>query len=479
MNKKLKSVITMALTMSVILSPFAFKVTHASELETPINGSLTFVGGDINDETYMSVKELLNKDESLNKFEQIFNNDNSRSITEDGKIKFMDSVKSKTSNVFTNQDEIAVNINSVKEDKTTQDYLKELVKQGVKVYLYGENITVQDYKNLLGIDEIYVDKANENGGKFKLEFGFDEKEVLKSKKENAPIMDKKELALTKSLKEGTTEGEKETEKENYNVIGYDIDGSNNKLVLSTIKVSNLSSDNRIVLGQGTISKENYFTNILDSFYETKKLDSESNMNSRSITYVCEASAYIKGEVYSSSNTLMGKSITDWYMKRETAETSKTYDYFALEERSSFTGYNFYGVRNFYTDHDIPYISAGDRITDWKPDKSETDTHNVSLSLGAGSANLSYSFSTGSKFSIEDLGSRELSYGRWKGTNYSILPPTSVAKWYPSTSWLSTGKTAIIDIRTKAGYCYKSPLSAVSETSIYTRCAATSYGSNNS
>lgn len=479
MNKKLKKLILSTVIMSLVVPVISSTMVNAKQKTNPINDKMVFIGNKVNEETLELVRRLMPEDENLKKIENLLEKKESYSLNSDSNIQFMNSDISIYSvndiSNLTSNDEIAISIEDIRSNLDLVKYIQECFFNGVKVYMYGENITLEEYKNLLNIDEIFVDKVDDDGNKMKFRFGVSEEEIIESKIGSLENKNYDEIEMDSSLlKQGVKDGEKSAvEKEVFDVIAYDMDGNNNKLILSTISSYNEGS-NKKMIEEEKISNEIFLSNILDSFYETKIKD---NTNTYGITYVSEAPAFIKGDCYVGSK-LIGQSVTDWYMKRESSEGSTSFDYMALEDRTSYNGYNGNGVRTFWTDHDIPYTNLGDRITDWKPDESNTANHNISLSLGAGGATLNYSFSTGSKFTVKDIGSRTLGYGRWDATSYDIIPSTNVSKWYPSTSWLSTGRKAVLDIRSKGGYCAKTPLASVSYSSIYVRCIGENYGSNN-
>lgn len=466
---------------ALTLTTFTTIKPNAKNLTNPINDKIVFIGNDINESTLELVKNKIPKDESLKNLESLINTSQNYSLNTVSNIEFLNNEStnyslSSTPNL-TSTDEIAAKFETVKNDITLTEYLKSCISKGVKVYLYGDDISLYEYKELLDLDEIFILKTNsENSNdKIKLEFGLTEDEIIKSKTatQNIDIKDlEKDKDIKDSLKKGVENGNKIEEKETFNVIGYDLDGENNKLVLT--KIDSYTEENKEIKKDNSISNELFLSDILNAFYDTKTKDNDAK---RSIVYVTEAPSYVHSTAVINGTTA-GKTTTDWYMKRESSEYSTTFDYFSLEEKTSFVGQNNYGVRAFGTDHDIPYIDLGDRIYDWKPDQSDTADHNISLNLGAGGANLNYSFSTGSKYKVDDIGSRELSYGRWDAWSNALLPPTSVSKWYPATSWLSTGTTAVIDIRTKGKYAYRTPLSGPVESSVYIRCVASNYGSNN-
>ncbi|MGE6720784.1 hypothetical protein ACQKGD_26040 [Peribacillus frigoritolerans] len=316
-------------------------------------------------------------------------------------------------------EDLAYNVEEVRNDKKLQKELSKAIKSGSKVYLYG-GVTFEEYKELLDIKEVAIKKEGK-----KLRFDVNEKEEAKQKGglKNNPN------ALTSE------------DDYTYDVIGYTLDEKeHNQLMISTISVAGAENEE--------IPTDYYAQEILDSTAETVDVEEQkytASLESKSIfnwfkpetakassKIVKSSSSRVFGNAYWAGSKV-GWTVTDWVLHRANSDGDKKYDYFFVEDNTTITTAAGWRADKLKTDHDIPY--KNDYIRDWDPGDDSSSPYSISLSAPYG---VSFGFNMSGNPKVNDIGSQQYDYGRWEVTNTKPLSTTGMkgVRFEPHTSWRS-------------------------------------------
>ncbi|MDM5286593.1 hypothetical protein ABEI56_16525 [Peribacillus castrilensis] len=396
---------------ALILNPYSMNFANekfgekTAEAKLPYKRDLLFVSDKNTDGNLEAVasKKIKNTDTTVKKAMKV-------------------SIKNKKDKVDTSSvseyEDLAYNVEEVKNDKKLQKELSKAIKNGAKVYLYG-GVTFEEYKELLGIKEVAIKKEGK-----KLRFDVSEKEEAKQKGglKNNPN------ALTSE------------DDYTYDVIGYTLDEKeHNQMMVSTINVVGAENEE--------VPTDYYAQEILDSTAETVDVEEQkytASLESKSIfnwfkadkatassKIVKSSSSRVRGNAYWSGDKV-GWTVTDWVLHRASNDGDKKYDYFFVEDNTTINGASGWRADRLKTDHDIPY--KNDYIRDWDPGDDTKSPYTISLSAPYG---VSFGFNMSGDPNVNDIGSQEYDYGRWEVTNtkYSTVGIKGV-RFEPHTSWRS-------------------------------------------
>lgn len=308
----------------------------------------------------------------------------------------------------TSTDELAYPISSIREDKSLRKSVQTALLNGSKIYLYGDNVTIKEFEELLNIKgEISPTKSIEE-------------------------MKNTRLAKPKAYVESD---------QSFNVIGYTIKDEPHQIYFATFISDKEESFEK--------KAHMYLRAILDHEIKvTKKLNKEKadttavvNCNkAHADTSPVSSHPDINTYYYADgTNILKGRFNTDWILSR-TTETDPNYDYFSVRDNLEITPYNAAILYWAKVDHDIPYDS--DNIYQWAPKDTSGSTIQVSLPWG-----IAYSFNPNGNIVVDEMGSQSLDYGRWvlEGRWWIGFLPNPT-RFEPTTEWLSYGSYAVMDIR---------------------------------
>ncbi|MDI6879827.1 MAG: hypothetical protein QMD16_10730 [Desulfitobacteriaceae bacterium] len=317
-------------------------------------------------------------------------------------------------------DSLAIPVESLRGNMELRENVKDVLNNGNTVYLYGDQITLMEYEQLLGITgKLYIPD--------------DRIQEFKTQSTGTP-----QLGLAN--------------KEAFNVIGYNLNGD--------VFLATTPSENNGIRG----SESMYFRAILDnqikilerqrpkqtnvSFLGIKMpfvlIENTASAASTSVTSTFDRNTY----VYDDNGTTVGLLNTDWFLYREYNESDATYDWFTVETNYEATGYNGYNPYEMNIKHNLPYSPDG--IYDWKPG----DTSSQSAFTIAIPWSIEYQFSTSSSIAVNEQGSQTYDYGAWVVShtwNTSHLP--NPVRFKPATAWLSTGTLAAIDSDITISFSY--------------------------
>lgn len=411
------TVCILGLVLMVVTTPYSLNIKNVMAQENSITKgkNISFFG---NEKVEQSLQHLVknNKDEALETIQQSLESEKLNISTIDveksSKVKKGDMV-----------DGLAYPIKSVRKNKTIQNYLQQMIHDGEKVYLYGENVTFNEYKKLLGLTDITVEVLGENGKSMEISLLEDEANKEKG-----------------GLKDNPNSLAKENEDEKQ-VIGYSLDNNAvNKIFTATI---NNDSKN----GKLKLRNEDYIQAILDDQLQTMEIEKNYQPDNETALRFLQKNTASAGRTlrkdsydhvaYAKYNyTTYGKVYTDWKLYQQTSESVSGYDYFTVKEYMQPYSYNGSYIDDVKVDHDIPYDS--DEIGEWGPDDSGGPTYSVGLSYPF---SISYTFSMGADPYVNEQGSQYYDYARWTMSSYG-----SGERFIPSTGWKSSGTYASMDIR---------------------------------
>ncbi|WP_047983539.1 hypothetical protein [Ornithinibacillus californiensis] len=400
----------------MLLAPYSINTKNVmAQVDSPNSGkSVMFFA---NDEASTAFQNLLaNKDEALVPIQQTLKNGNlnvsTLALTEAKQISNLEKV-----------DGLAFPINEVRSNDSLQKSLQQMLKNGEKIYLYGENVTFNEYKTLLGLSDVTVDVLGDSGESMQFSFLEDSVNNEKGKLKENPH----------SLAEKNEDAKQ--------VIGYSLDNTAvNKVFSATINSEGPNGNLKLRL-------EDYLQVILDDQIRTAEIEESYQSDKNASMGLFQENAALAGLTlrkdsydhiaYAKYNyTTFGKVYTDWKLYQQTSESVSGYDYFVVKEYMQPYTYNGSFIEDVKVDHDIPYDS--DEIGEWGPSDSGGPTYSVSLSWPF---SISYSFSMSSGPNVNEIGSQYYDYARWTMSTYS-----SGERFIPSTGWKSSGTYASMDIR---------------------------------
>lgn len=392
---------------------------HQEKLVFFSNGDLketvNFVNNSNKDESLKEEKEQIKDGKLLIDSKQIKN----------GIVNFPDNLDGVTS--------LAYPVEAVKKDESIKKGLQNAIQLGKRVYLYG-GVTYDEYRELLGLDEISVTLTSDTGVKYNITHGGRDKAAT----EKGPLKKKSNKLLT----------EKE---DKYDIIGYTLDGNaKHRLFASTIAVYEEKK-------KSIPTEAHYMREILDNLSYVIDQSAQETTTKSSIGFMKLNKAYAAGnnvivatapQRYSASaydgGVLAGKTITDWTLEQNKDETVSNYDFFLVKDNTQIYDYNGYWSKELLTDHDIPYDS--DYIQDWGPSDSSSSPYTIQIGFPWA---VSFQFSMSSDPDVDEQGSLDLDYARWNTSVVLFDMNGDVFKAW--TGWKSSGTFASMDIRETANF----------------------------
>lgn len=234
--------------------------------------------------------------------------------------------------------DIVYPVNYVKKHPEVQATLNQEINKGKMVYLYG-GLSYQEYKELLGLDNMFVRVKGNNGKSIEID-------VAMELKKNSP---------------------KYHEPQKYDVIGYSLKGANS-LFTNSISINNPKAN---------VDDFHYLNEILAYVAEisnkrsaTKNLSFISNNNASASTVTRDVSdTTLVLSVYYNNTELTGRAYTDWALVQTTNETLKDWDLFHIEQSYKYSTYNGWRHDQSFIKHSIYDV---DDLKDGDPD-SNTDS----------------------------------------------------------------------------------------------------------
>lgn len=420
-KRKSKFVITGVLLAGLLISsPYSLKLNLGNAAQPSVTSShkekLFFYSKSDMNPTLDFVKNS-NKDESLKDEKEKFKNG---SLTVDTKqIGNPENLEAVTA--------LAYPADEIKQDAILKDQLQKALRSGKRIYLYG-GVTFNDYRELLGVEEVSVMAKDSHGNEKKVVFGNRDAEIAQEK---SGIKKKNPNQLL-------------TEKEdNYDIIGFTLD-PNTPHKLSAISISVNTAN-----GKTQPSEEHYLREVLDNL--SYIIDKSNQQENKPVSLIKKNAALagsniiratspyrFEGVVYWYSE-LAGKTFTSWDLLQNADETVANYDYFIIKDYTTIQPYNGWGAYKLKADHDIPWDA--DYILEWGPGDSNSSPYNISLSWPFGAQ---WSFSMSTSPTVDEMGSQPYDYGRWEV--YNSLWYIDGEKFQPATTWKSYGTWADMDIR---------------------------------
>lgn len=407
------------MTGLLVSSPYSLNLGDAAQ---PVASShkekLSFYSRSDMNPTLDFVKNS-NKDESLKDEKEKFQNG---SLTVDtgqignGTKKFPEDLKAVTA--------LAYPADEIKRDANLKSQLQEALRSGKRIYLYG-GVTFDDYRELLGVDEISVTTKDGNGNEKKATFGNRDKLA----QEKGGLKEKPDKLLT----------EKE---DNYDIIGFTLDKNTpHKLSVISISVTTIN-------GKTHPSEEHYLREVLDNL--SYIIDKSNQQESKPTSLIKKNAALAANVIRATSpyrfegaaywySELAGKTFTNWDLQQNTDETVADYDYFMVKDYRTIQGYNGWDSFKLKTDHDIPWDS--DFILQWGPGDKSSSPYPISFGVPF---SVSWSFNMSTDPTVDEMGSLPYDYGRWEVySNWFAIDGTN---FQPATTWKSYGTWADMDIR---------------------------------
>lgn len=299
-------------------------------------------------------------------------------------------------------------------DQETENKIKDFIKSGKLVYIYGDSVNIKTAENIFGEEIRPTDQSTEQ----------------KVKKPNAMKVCN-----------------------NYQVIGLQMNDKK-YIYFGSIQLVDSSLD---------------ITKFTDSIID--------NLNSQHLKDI-KAFSFLKKNVVEASGTRIDSDLNnscstwvggtkicqlngDYYLWREYDEIDPDYDYFSIQSNMELYAYNGASNSDLYIWHDLPYSS--DEIEDWSPDSSSSGS---SWTVGL-PWSISWSFSTGDSVNVTVDGSQTYDNVEWYVTfPWWQLHLPSPIRFKPGTAWLSTGTCAAIDIQTSGLVLYNGDTYSVEQTMDY-------------
>lgn len=397
-------------------TPYSFDIGALAKDQSPNpEKNVSFFGNSNIEKSFSDLKNN-KKDEALASIQ--------RSLDEKSlKVSLKNVEKSTKAENLDQVDGLAYPIKVVRNNKNLQEELQQAMKDGEKIYLYGESVTFDEYKELLGLDDVTIEVDGKDGKAMKVTMLEEKAKEEKGKLKNNP----------NSLAEESEDAKQ--------VIGYTTEENVvNKLFTATI---NSMGKN----GKLKLKNEDYIQAILDDQVRTSEIEKRNSQsddktafgftkNSASASLILRKDSYDHIAYAKYNYNTYGKVYTDWKLYQQTNESVSNYDYFTVKEYMQPYTYNGSFIDYVKVDHDIPYDS--DHIGEWGPNDSSGPTYSVGLGYPF---SISYSFSMSSDPYVNEIGSQYYDYGRWTMSSMG-----SGERFVPSTGWKSYGTMASMDIR---------------------------------
>ncbi|PEL13686.1 hypothetical protein [Bacillus sp. AFS017336] len=318
-------------------------------------------------------------------------------------------------------DEIAYPAQALYNNSYMQSVLKQALMNNKFVYLYGNAITISDYKSLLGLDSISVNDITSDGEEITPVFGTNsstEKGVVRSnpERENTYYEDPSTRIIGP------------VNEDRYQVIGYTLNtNAPTRLITNTI-VTGYNDD---YYGDipNDVQTEQILQETLEDVTQNKILeDTTTRTIVASSPTKFTLSSYIAGE-------LVGKVVSHWTLNKK-SDSDSHFDYFYVDDQTQLLTYNGGIATYLKVDHDIPY--SEDYLDQWGP-KDGTGSFQFSFSIPF---SISFSFNMDSNAHVDDISNEDLDYARWVVTDGDMSGDT----FRPRTAWKSAGTYASMDIR---------------------------------
>lgn len=410
-------------TSSLVFAPYSIKTNFTNAEEKVVAKPVKEISFVSNKKTIGNVVEKLKvkKDDSLGGLKKNLKEKSikvqSLKISESDKMKTLTN-SIKNTNVAT---DIVAKVEEVESDKKLRNYLRQKVKEGNKVILYG-NVTYDDYKKLLKIDSLKVKDKNKKGY-----YTFGEATEENKGKVNKFSTSKNNQSLLEDgsdkgpLKDGVIDPSETT-----SIIGYSLDESKDNQyidinIMSYDEKGNLRENDEEVYIQEILNYESELTDKIQDEVEGEVTEATKISNSFFRKNITDASRKmvdsdygIKGTVYGEVNQVVGRMTTDFKFFKHSDSNSK-YDYFTLRPLTQLTHHNGALAQKLVTTLEPKY--AGDQLDNWSP-KGDTKGSDFDLSMG-----FPFSISVGMSFkdsvTIDDQSSIAYDYARWKVTDGSL------------------------------------------------------------
>jgi hypothetical protein len=241
-----------------------------------------------------------------------------------------------------NPTDIAYPIDYVRENKEIQQALKESLEKGKVVYLYG-GLTLPDYKEVIGLDEMTMTVLSKSGKPFVFDLG----ETGDTELATYDVIGFSKRGLNSIYQANITITE-DREPTNYHYL---------REILYYIALDNEKREK---------NQKATANNILNM--TTSSADSTIRDSSDRTTY---ASAY-------DIDTLAGRVFTDWQLSQHTNESQSEWDYFSLWQGTYLEAYNGYHPTGDALDieHSLPY--SKDDLQDVDPDDTPSSPYSISI-----------------------------------------------------------------------------------------------------
>ncbi|MCM3728449.1 hypothetical protein M3226_22635 [Neobacillus cucumis] len=384
-----------------------------------VGEKINYINGKKQDETLDKLKDKVKKNALAVK-----------SIKHSGKI-------DKKNKDLVESTDIAANVEDVRKDADLQAYLQTALDEGKRVYLYGE-LSIEEYKELLNIDEIKVKAKDPNGVQGYLEFGASAEKIQAEKgeyKENVPTAD------TVS-----------------NIIGFTKNGKEKR---QFVDISDAAYDDE---GNMIGNKEEfYIQDILAEQADLIEMDEADSQEETALVSTNEATAAssLVNDSYGSyslaksgSGTTMGRVDMDWklYMANRSTDNSTKYDYFTLSPLTQANAYNGAQARNIWQDIDIPI--DGDELEKWTPQGDSTKS-GWDLTIGFPWA-FSATMSMGDAVTVDDQSSIGYDYARWDVSDGELDDEVfkGTAGWASTGTYATATYAATVTVQIYSGTQYK-------------------------
>lgn len=232
-------------------------------------------------------------------------------------------------------------------------------------------------------------------------------------------------------------------------IGFDVIGYTKNLDTHQVYLASFKGPNSEILEKKSFM---YLRSILDHEIKNIKKQRDKQNNSllktnsvKAATEAVRSFPDINEYVYDGSSIIVRGIINADVILSKTSDSDPDHDYFVVRDNVEIKGENTANPKYAKIDHDIPDDS--DHIEDWGPSDSDSESEIQVQVDTKGTVALAYSFPTGGDYIVDEQGSQINDYARWELTDTfwgTWLPnPT---RFEPSTSWLSTGTFAFMEIR---------------------------------
>lgn len=404
MKKIMVSGIVFTLLLGM-LAPINFSFSTVAEAES-LKQTLAFFNPGGAEAAFKQITDTGSTDDSLSEIQEYVSS---------GKIQVKPSDISIDDQFIIDVKGVAFPKEQVEKNVDIKKLAQNALISGKKVYLYGQGLTVERYKNLLGLEKMSAEVYPAN-------------------------VDPKEYG-----KKGKPELTLETP-ESVQVIGY----TNNKSEPNQIYLAGIHA-----YPLDEIKPDMYLQAILDNEIDTHKKMKNLNgsqKNSGVISFVknkaladsTQIKTFANNNEYtydSSTGVLKGRIYSDIILFQDLTERDTTYDFFTLRDNLQVNTYNGAYTQWMLFDHDVPFDV--DELFDWSPKGDSSFKSQFSISIPWG---LNWAFETSSWPSVDDQSDLILDYARWRvtsGDNPFIFQP--------GMAWLSTGTYAAADVRNKANY----------------------------